>query len=379
MADEELAARFGVEVVHAGGAEVAALRAAVSEEDIAAEMAADLEGAEKLNDFSEECHRGTVRDCLAVRRWLELHRADAFTVNFLDISPAMGLDSMPFMEACKAMARGIGYAGEGDTLTAALVGALLHGFESATFVEIFCPDWENNTLFLSHMGEVNYALIDGRPALKEMPFIYGEAKNPVIGYARYRKGKAVFVNLFRDAEGYKLLVAPVTMEEPVGEDRFASSMRGWMRPAMPVGEFLEALSRAGATHHSALVYALRRSSLPSSDAFWVLRFSAYKRKDGLVLFPPPRLCRGGGKDGPLKQKFFHGIPQDNLGADIYRFGILVWIFRAGQEKLHGLLPHGFFGNIDCGQGRRQVPADFDVVKPGDRNIVRMEHRTQQRM
>lgn len=103
MADEELAARFGVEVVHAGGAEVAALRAAVSEEDIAAEMAADLEGAEKLNDFSEECHRGTVRDCLAVRRWLELHRADAFTVNFLDISPAMGLDSMPFMEACKAM------------------------------------------------------------------------------------------------------------------------------------------------------------------------------------------------------------------------------------------------------------------------------------
>lgn len=75
-------------------------------------------------------------------------------------------------------------------------------------MEIFCPDWENNTLFLSHMGEVNYALIDGRPALKEMPFIYGEAKNPVIGYARYRKGKAVFVNLFRDAEGYKLLVAP---------------------------------------------------------------------------------------------------------------------------------------------------------------------------
>lgn len=45
-------------------------------------------------------------------------------------------------------------------------------------MEIFCPDWENNTLFLSHMGEVNYALIDGRPALKEMPFIYGEAKTP---------------------------------------------------------------------------------------------------------------------------------------------------------------------------------------------------------
>lgn len=32
---------------------------------------------------------------------------------------------MPFSEACKAMARGIGYAYKGDVLTGAFVGALL--------------------------------------------------------------------------------------------------------------------------------------------------------------------------------------------------------------------------------------------------------------
>ena len=33
-----------------------------------------------------------------------------------------------------------------------------------------------------------------------------------------------------------------------------NDVRGWMKPAVPVAEFLEKLTRAGATHHSALVY-----------------------------------------------------------------------------------------------------------------------------
>jgi len=254
ISDEELDARFGVKVVHGDGAEIAALKAAVSEEAVSAEVQEDLNGAVKLNDFTEETHRLTARNCLAVRHWLEKNDLDAFSVCFLDIAPALGLDIMPFMEACKAMARGIGYGGEGDVLTAALVGALMKGFDTATFVEIFCPDWKNNTLLLSHMGEANYALIEDEPALKEMNFIYGEASNPIIGYARYRAGAATFVNLFKGEDGYKLLVAPVQMEGSDGEDRFADRIRGWMRPEIPVSAFLEKISEVGVTHHSALVY-----------------------------------------------------------------------------------------------------------------------------
>jgi hypothetical protein len=45
----------------------------------------------------------------------------AQTINFGDIKGDPGLPVMPFLEASKAMARGIGYGGEGDVLTAAFL------------------------------------------------------------------------------------------------------------------------------------------------------------------------------------------------------------------------------------------------------------------
>lgn len=254
ISDRDLLTRFGVEAVTADGDELRELRESITDAEIDEEIARDSQNAVRLNEFTEESYRRTVRNGLAVRRWLDNYGLEAFTVSFLDITPACGLEIMPFTEACKALARGIGYAGEGDVMTAALTGALLRGFKAATFVEIFCPDWKGGTLFLSHMGEVNYALTDGPIELKEMNYIYGDAKNPIVGYARYRKGNAVFMNLFDSPEGYKLLVAPVTMEEPEGEDAFVGNMRGWMRPNMPTADFLRRISEEGVTHHSALVY-----------------------------------------------------------------------------------------------------------------------------
>ncbi|MDZ7837486.1 MAG: hypothetical protein U5N58_05810 [Actinomycetota bacterium] len=46
-------------------------------------------------------------------------------MNFSKINSRSGFPTIPFLEASKAMARGTGYAGEGDIITAALVGALL--------------------------------------------------------------------------------------------------------------------------------------------------------------------------------------------------------------------------------------------------------------
>ena len=37
-------------------------------------------------------------------------------------------------------------------------------------------------------------------------------------------------------------------------NNFEGNIRGWLRPTVPVKNFLEQLSLAGATHHSVLVY-----------------------------------------------------------------------------------------------------------------------------
>jgi len=54
-----------------------------------------------------------------VGKWLEENNLTAFTI-FFDIIKQSGFPCMPFMRAGIAMARAIGYAGEGDVLTACM-------------------------------------------------------------------------------------------------------------------------------------------------------------------------------------------------------------------------------------------------------------------
>ena len=263
VTDKEMLDRFGVTVVYPEKGELAACKAQVTDAEVEAEIAADNARYDRLADFSGEVHERTTRSNLAVRKWIAKQNLNAWTANFREIHPdTLGLDVMPFFEACKGMARGTGYAGEGDVLTASLVGALLNGFEKSTFVEIFCPDWKGNTLLLSHMGEYNIALASGKPKMFEAPFVFTEAKNPIVAYGRYHGGKAVFMNLYRSANGFKMLISPVEMVEVADQDdRFQNKVRGWMRPEKPVADFLEAISHLGGTHHSALVYDAKVSEI----------------------------------------------------------------------------------------------------------------------
>jgi L-arabinose isomerase len=203
----------------------------------------------------EKAHQRSGRIGLAVRRWMEEEKLTAWTVNFLDVTRKTGLPTVPFLEASLGMARGIGYAGEGDVLTAALVGALTSVFPDTTFTEMFCPDWKGQTIFLSHMGEVNINLLSDKPVLMEYPFVFGKVGNPVKPAGCLRGGKAVFVNLAPLPDyRFRLILAPVTMKQPKGRDNFTDAVRGWMQPALRISDFLEVYSRAGGTHHAALVY-----------------------------------------------------------------------------------------------------------------------------
>ncbi|NLC58301.1 MAG: hypothetical protein GX774_15820 [Armatimonadetes bacterium] len=251
---ETLRATLGVETFPCAPERIRGLVAEVSDADVAAEVAADR-ARFAVGAVDAEAHRETVRTCLGVRRWLEAERLSAFTVNFLAVDRASGLATVPFLEASKAMARGIGYAGEGDVLTAALVGALATVYPRTTFTEMFCPDWAGNTIFLSHMGEVNLDLVDGQPELLQKPFPWTDAADPVVAVGRLRGGDAVWVDLAPGPdESYTLIVAPVRMVAVEGEDRFAGSVRGWLRPHQPLATFLQEYSQAGGTHHAALVY-----------------------------------------------------------------------------------------------------------------------------
>lgn len=87
ISDEELLERFGVTAVYAKGKELSAFADAVTEEEICTEIDRDLDTCQVLTPFSRETHAKTVKNCLAVRKWLEQEKLDAFTVNFREIRP----------------------------------------------------------------------------------------------------------------------------------------------------------------------------------------------------------------------------------------------------------------------------------------------------
>ena len=258
----ELRHQLGVEVRTLEARQFARLVASVTEQELQAEREADA-GRFDFGKVSPEAYQRSARIGLAVQKWVDREELGAFTVNFLDVNRDAGIPTVPFLQASKLMAAGVGYAGEGDVLTASLVASLAAVYPDTSFTEMFCPDWQNGTIFLSHMGELNYRLVAGRPRLHEMEYQWSQADNPVYAAGRFRAGKVLFVNLAPLQSGFRLIVAPATMLDSSGTDRMEKSVRGWFKPEIPMPDFLGRYSTIGGTHHLAVCYDADASVIES--------------------------------------------------------------------------------------------------------------------
>ncbi|HUV06908.1 MAG TPA: hypothetical protein VMX75_04205 [Spirochaetia bacterium] len=251
---DRLRETIGVETVTLSSEGYRRLVSEVKEDEIAREMEEDRKRFD-TEGLNQEAWLRTVRTGLAVSRWIEKERLSAFSYNFLDIRRDEGFETVPFLAASKMMARGIGFAGEGDLLTASLVSTLALNNPDTSFTEMFCPDWEGNTVFLSHMGEMNCNLVEGKARLVEMNYSYSDADNPVFAAGRFRSGDILLVNLAPiGGAGYRLILAPVKIIDAPEDDRWKTKIRAWFEPPMAVAEFLTRYSRVGGTHHLALTY-----------------------------------------------------------------------------------------------------------------------------
>ena len=100
---------------------------AILEREITLEMEENLELFDCRGN-NKEAHYRTAKMGLLVRKWIEENDLIAYTLNFANIERSAGFECVPFIEACKTMSRGVGFAGEGDTLTALLCGSTSPGF-----------------------------------------------------------------------------------------------------------------------------------------------------------------------------------------------------------------------------------------------------------
>ena len=259
VADDRMTELFGATVVYPEKGELKELMDSVTDEEIAAEKERNAKDFEFIDEIKEEIYNRSVISDIATKKWIEKRNLSALTINFREIGD---LYTMPFNAACRAMENKIGYAGEGDTLTALFTGAFLQGYDETSFIEIFCPDWKNNTLFISHMGEINYRVADKKPTMIEKAFIYGgeNSSNPYAATAAFKEGKALFLNVFEDRDGFNILCAPVNVIKET-TDSFKKSVRGWLDFGAPISEVLEKISMHGVTHHSIMVYGAEMAEI----------------------------------------------------------------------------------------------------------------------
>jgi L-arabinose isomerase len=251
----ELKKQFGIEVINFDFNETEKIKSGISKKEIEDEIKNDNE-IFNAGKFEPEVHLRTAKTTLLVEKWVKEKGLSAFTFNFSDIVRKTGFETIPFLAASKLMAKQIGYAGEGDVLTSALVGTLFKVFPETSFTEMFCPDWENNAIFLNHMGEFNYKLSAEKAKLIEMNYAFGDNDNPAFAVGCFKEGDIQLVNLAPLGEGkYRLIIASAQMLKVSGKDNMANIIHGWFKTDYPVGDFLRQYSYFGGTHHLALVYS----------------------------------------------------------------------------------------------------------------------------
>lgn len=245
---------LGFSVVQGHFTQIKTITELNEESDIQAEI------AQIVKDFSQRtCSDPVLRQAaiagLALRRWLADEQLSGFSINFMDVDKQSHFTAMPFLEISRAMARGLGYAGEGDVLTASLMSILAMVTPAVSFVEMFCPDWRNGSVFLSHMGEANLDLLDGQPVLAEMAFKYTDVGPTVAAFGAFMPGNATLVNLAPVGDGlFRLILSPGSMLKAQNDDNLRFSIRGWFKPQLPLEQYLADYSRLGGTHHSVAVY-----------------------------------------------------------------------------------------------------------------------------
>lgn len=213
---------------------------------------------------------------LAMSDMVKAKGLDSIAMNFMPVV-ATGASSLPFLGASRLMAEGIGYAGEGDVLTATLVAALMHLENTATFTELFCPDYTRGEILLSHMGECNLKAANRTRAVRlaARPFAWGQCRRIPVAVFQMQSGPVTLVSISETPGRHSFRLLAFTADMLEAPDHLnLKNPHGRLRTRSDLRQFVEEYSRVGGTHHLALVYGDVMEEIKSLAGLAGLPFSA---------------------------------------------------------------------------------------------------------
>jgi L-arabinose isomerase len=213
-------------------------------------------------DITKEELQINAQYALGLEDLVRKHDLDAIALNFSALIND-GCKTLPFFGSSKMLADGIGYGGEGDTLTALLNSAIYTINPQTTFSEFFSSDFGRNELLLSHMGECNIALAASAPiTLKMRSFPWGDVVRPAVPVFQMKPGRVSICSISERPKknGFQLIVVcgevVASPEYPRLDVPYTK-----IKFSKDIGKTLEAYSLLGGNHHMVLSYGDMRDDL----------------------------------------------------------------------------------------------------------------------
>lgn len=250
--------RYGWNVNYYGIGDLAEIVSAVSER----------EADEKMREYASRYELAT-DDIAAVReqakyqaameRFLQKERIAAFTDNFQDLH---GLKQLPGLAVQDIMAKGIGFAAEGDYKTSALMAVLCKMAEGRRGATAFTEDYTYDLTLgaekelASHMLEVSPAFAANKPKIEVHPLGIGGKEPPARLVFDGIAGDGIAVSMVDMGTHFRLICAKIRLISPPAPMPKLPVARLMWELIPDFGTAAAAWIYAGGAHHAVVSTAL---------------------------------------------------------------------------------------------------------------------------
>jgi L-arabinose isomerase len=224
---------------------------------------------------------------LGITKFLEQGDYKGFTTTFEDLH---GLTQLPGIAAQRLMAKGYGFAGEGDWKTAALVRAMktmgigLKGGNS--FMEDYTYHFEpgNNMVLGAHMLEICPSIADAKPRCEIHPLGIGGKSDPVRLVFNSAAGAAINVSVIDMGNRFRMLVNEVEAVAPKDDLPNLPVARVLWKPYPDMKKGCTGWILAGGAHHTCYSQNLNSEQMEDFAGMAGIEFVKIDRNTDLYHF-----------------------------------------------------------------------------------------------
>lgn len=261
----DLVDKFGCRVMQLPLGEYIGLTEAAPEDEVDGLCTCYRDSFDVAKDVADKDLEDAARAEWALREMLSRRRLQAFSYQFLAFGEDERVVTVPFIAACRMMADGIGFGGEGDLIGATGTWLLNRLQGPASFSEVFSVDFEGNGLLMSHMGEANVAMARGdrkvRLVAKSKPLVPIRGRQLSLA-TTLEPGPATLAALTIGPERRWRLIASRMQIEDFGPLSTMEVPHFKLSPHnVDVRDWLTAYAMASGPHHNAICFGDARARI----------------------------------------------------------------------------------------------------------------------